>query len=204
MEPYVVRTEPGTSSNAENNGPSTAPKTVQLNKYRAFMGLMHVKKATFVIGIYEIFLFVLSVFGFAFGAKHHLAIINETNLVINVVFGAVLMVMVCIMFTGLRKENGNYMIPHLAWQVVGIIGLFVGMVFMIIYQSQFDSVLFYFLIAFICMRIGCQVYFFTIVYNCCMYLYDKPYFTEPDALPYAATKNDLGESFWNFRNEDRY
>lgn len=178
-------------------------KVVTSESFTTLWGLLHVKKASFYIGILEIVLFAISAILFMFKLAHHFDNIEEVNMIVNLTFGGVLLIMVGIMFIGLKKENGNYLIPHLAWQVVCIIGLIVGLIFMFIYHKEFDIGSLILTIAFIVVRLPLQMYCFTVVYRCCEYFYDKPNNSfEPTG---KQLKNEISDyDFWDFHPKEFY
>lgn len=153
------------------------------------------------IGITEISMFIISSLLFTFGHKHHLGTISETNAIVNLCLSGTLVVMVTIMFLGLKRENSNYLIPHLAWQIVTIIGLVVGLLFTFLYQdADSDVAILVTVVVVVITRLCLQVYFFTVVFRCCMFFYDKSKnFNENQSSARATENKEVSdEEFWNY------
>lgn len=163
------------------------------NDYQTCCGSVHVKTATIGIGIFQLILLAISIILTAVVGTKESIYVDNSNLIVNLIFGCILLVILALMFFGVWKKRGNFLIPHLVWSVLSAIGCVILLI-LIFTQYKFDQVILYFFIIILSMVL--HIYFFTVVYKCCMYFYDveKDRALNPSGAPLGMEKSDA--EFW--------
>uniref|UniRef100_A0A915KEM0 Lysosomal-associated transmembrane protein 4B n=1 Tax=Romanomermis culicivorax TaxID=13658 RepID=A0A915KEM0_ROMCU len=91
------------------------------SKYKCCCGCMHSRTGGIIIGILELIAVVVN---FAVYASNYAQSESSTGqFVVSLLATSIVAVIVVLLFFGIKKENHNYIIPHLVLQILGIVAL---------------------------------------------------------------------------------